>query len=244
MSITTSEIRTHRIEDRALVDSINEAVLHQGRALDIVYQEIRHFTEQSNVLQVHSSIDLDNKTSQSMFNSTDMNVLNLICISGDVSHTRSTNNIAFPSSFTFHMTKHQRCKALCVCVCHRQGCLKSPRWLGNMLGSLFFGYTGLPQYLNRCNVKTCQRSSSTALYVQYIFPSWLMRCILLTKIAFSQNKGPELLLRCLRIRPGDARIFDAAATLQTDHIRQMLTSGEASVLDVNDRGRSPLHVGL
>ena len=242
ISTTTSDIRSQRLEDRILADTMNEAVIRHGRMLDIVGQEMRQYIEQHDNNPIHPSMNLDRETSQNTLSGVNPDNSHLICSSSTASPTRFLDTSAVPSNSIFHLIKHQRCKRPCSCVCHRQGCLQSARWLENIVGSLFVGYAGLPLFFNRCNIKSCRRSSQTALCIRYVFPGWLMQRVIITKMDFSQNKGPELLLRVLRVRPNNAPIFDAMIRNNIDIIRHLLRSGEASVLDVSSSGESPLHV--
>ena len=121
--------------------------------------------------QIHPNINVNTESSQNSLFRTQFNGSNLFYTSSETSHISSTDTTKITSSFVFHMTEHRRCEPLCSCVCHQQRCLPSPQWLNNILGSLFLGYTGPPKYLNSCKIMDCQRSATTALCIQYIFPS-------------------------------------------------------------------------
>ena len=205
---------------------------------------MRQYTEQRDNNQIHPSMNLERGTSQNTLSGVNPDNSNLICSSSTASPTRFLDTSAVPGNSMFHLIKHQRCERPCSCICHRQGCLQSARWLENIVGSLFVGYAGLPRFFNKCDIKSCRRSSQTALCIHYVFPAWLMQRVLLTKIDFSQNRGPELLLRVLRVRPINAPIFDAMIPNNIDIVRHLLRSGEASVLDVSSSGESPLHVSI
>ena len=53
-------------------------------------------------------------------------------------------------------------------------------------------------------------------------------------------KGPELIIRCPRIRPRDSPIFKAVKVGDVLCVRNLLINGEASVLDADEEGMSVL----
>ena len=59
-----------------------------------------------------------------------------------------------------------------------------------------------------------------------------------TTVTLSQKRGPELLLRCVRVRPHSSPSFQAVLQGQIHHLISLLTEGKASVLDVNRFGES------
>jgi hypothetical protein len=48
-------------------------------------------------------------------------------------------------------------KLWCHCVCHRPGVLTTPKFLSDMLGSLFIGYSDIPHLTPQCNVSACNK---------------------------------------------------------------------------------------
>jgi len=53
--------------------------------------------------------------------------------------------------------------------------MRSPKLMSQLLGHLFFKYTGYPLNVPSCNVSECQRSQATAFECTYTFPSWMIR---------------------------------------------------------------------
>ena len=65
----------------------------------------------------------------------------------------------------------------------------------------------------------------------------------LAKIELSKARGPEMLIRCLRVRQANTTLsFQALFQGHCDQVRRLIIEGEASVLDIDQRGLSLLHV--
>jgi hypothetical protein len=131
--------------------------------------------------------------------------------------------------------------SFCTCSCHKQSQWRSPRMLNGILGSVFVGYNSWPFKLTiqRCDLPSCQSKGVSTFKIMYIFPLRFIQRTLMVKI---RSKGPELLLRIQRIRPRNAAIFVALENNNTEVVRNLLTAGDASILDVNEDGQSLLHV--
>ena len=65
-------------------------------------------------------------------------------------------------------------------------------------------------------------------------------------IAFKMNaQGPEMLVRCLRVREFlHTPAFQLLAQGEFEQVKNLISIGQASVLDVHQGGWSLLHVGL
>ena len=126
------------------------------------------------------------------------------------------------------------CSLDCICACHRKNRLKSPEMLSILFGSLLVGYKALP-----CDRTNCRNQATT---ITYAFPQWLLRRTIALSVSYSRLQGPNLCLRMVRNCPGDADIFTAVFRGQVDHVRRLLGNGEASVIDVDPAGNTPLHV--
>ena len=142
-----------------------------------------------------------------------------------------------------------RCDSACKCICHRRSRFQSPRCLKEMLGSLFVGYQASPWSTQTCSNSDCRRRSKKLTYV-YAFPQWFLARILLVDMSYSLSKGPELILRLMRVRPSDTGIFRVLnltgisdETVVT-HIKRLFDNGEISVLDVDLNGNTIVHVRM
>ena len=137
------------------------------------------------------------------------------------------------------------CGQGCTCACHQRGRIKSPSSLDALIGSLLVVYSTKPWVTRTCDSADC-RGRSTSITYTYAFPQWFLKRKVTLKMVYDQSRGPELCLRVTRVRSGQDRIFLATST-NTDevaihHIQLLLSSGEASVLDVDPRSRSALQV--
>ena len=150
-----------------------------------------------------------------------------------------------PYAATFDLTR-SLCEPECSCACHKGGRIRSPRYLNAIFGSLLIGYRAQPWVTATCDSSDC-RGRLTYITYTYAFPRWLLDRMVTIRIAYDQTRGPELCVRLPRVRSRGDSIFTAArmympheAAIQ--HIKLLLTNGEASVLDVDQDGHTALQV--
>lgn len=63
------------------------------------------------------------------------------------------------------------CYWSCPCQCHPRKNMESPRWLTDLLGNLFYSYTGIPLIqLRPCNYTGCQQRKTVSCQLTYYFP--------------------------------------------------------------------------
>ena len=150
------------------------------------------------------------------------------------------NTLSSSSFIQLHCTKRQRCRRFCKCACHHPKNIRSTKFLESLVGSLLIGYTGLP-ILQSANMTSCQNCSVSTANIIYTFPSWLCGVMVYSAVRLWQKSGPELLLRCMRIRSFSSPCFQAIVRVDKDHVIRLLTEGKASILDVDENGRSILY---
>ena len=164
-----------------------------------------------------------------------------------ISTQNPTNSTEFgtntyqPQTVALHLCvgRHKGCK----CSCHRQNHLWSPSFLDHVFGSLFVGYVGIPKFSTKCTFKgPCCQGAETKMSVAYVFPLWLVALIIIAKIEHSQRRGPQMLIRCLRVRPKSSQPFQAAYQNQWSQLKMLIMNEKASPLDVQEEGNSLLHV--
>ena len=133
------------------------------------------------------------------------------------------------------------CRAPCSCSCHIKTRLKTPSILDYVLGLLFITYNSRPltSMSGKCNLSSCRKQGLSTAEITYTFPRWFIQRMIAIKV---KSMGPELILRVSRIRPKNAAIFLALENNNVEIARELLTAGEASVLDVNQEGQSLIHV--
>ena len=157
------------------------------------------------------------------------------------------NALARPYAATFNFTRNIY-EQECSCTCHQKGRIRSPRYLSTIFGLLLIRYTAQPWMNCICDSYDC-RGRSTCITYTYAFPRWLLDRMVAFRIAYDRSRGPELCVRLLRVRSGRENIFLVAAMRTSDtnkapiqHMKYLLTNGEASVLDVDPYGRTALQV--
>lgn len=68
------------------------------------------------------------------------------------------------------------CSRSCPCQCHLRKNIESPRWSINLLGNLFYSYTGTLQLQPRsCNHLGCQQKRTVSCQLTYHFPQWFIK---------------------------------------------------------------------
>jgi len=134
------------------------------------------------------------------------------------------------------------CGLRCQCLCHEQTPFKSPAWLSPFLGSLFVS----PNLLRACNSKAC-RAHMTRVAYTYAFPFWFLGRVLTASVTTSTARGPELLIRLMRVRAPESAIFSWSISGlvgydATNLVEELFDDGAASVLDITSSGLTALHV--
>lgn len=134
------------------------------------------------------------------------------------------------------------CGSQCQCLCHKQTPFRSPAWLSSFLGSLFVSRN----FLRACNSKGCQADMRRVAYT-YAFPLWFLDRVLNASITTTTARGPELLIRLMRVRAPGSAIFTWSISgmlrdYATEMVEKMFNDGAASVLDITSNGLTALHV--
>jgi hypothetical protein len=138
--------------------------------------------------------------------------------------------------------RRTQCEGWCSCLCHRPRYVQTPQSLDFLLGSLFMGYSGLPAQSQSCSERSCRQQSIPTVKVTYHFPQWLLGRAIQFALSISHMKGPELILRTLRVIPANSPIITYAVKGNLDGIKSLFNKGLASPFDVIDNGRTALHV--
>ena len=135
--------------------------------------------------------------------------------------------------------KMTTCRIGCQCSCHRGNRLRSLQVITGLVSSLSASYSIRPSPLDSCVSEWCR----STIDVEYVFPPWLLRRSLELSTKFGSHYGPSLMLKLLKVRPESAPIFWAARTGAINHIKRLLSAGEATPCDINHPERkSALHV--
>ena len=225
------------------MNSMSGAMLRQGQPMEEVLQTIIHRPIKSNVIQspslYESNIAIDELT---ITEEKTPSVSDELQPSTSPSREYHQDDQWNPGTLYMELTGVKKCGPPCPCPCHHQKRVRSPRLLDDILGSLFIGYSGLPCYQQTCDRDCKQGSSEVGVGLQYAFPRWMLNRIVCMRVMSSKIKGPELLLRCLRVRPRNAPIFQATLEGNLSGVMDLLTNGQASLLDVSPQGNSLLHV--
>ncbi|KAL9117489.1 MAG: hypothetical protein Q9187_005974 [Circinaria calcarea] len=230
------------LELENLIHSTGGSILRQGQSMEAVLQTIVHRPTNSGVI-------LNLTRAEAIIATDELSVVEeqLPSVSDEPRsgtgflEEQYQDNSGCKGALHMEFTKYQRCCSSCLCSCHHQNRVRSPRLLNDILGSLLIGYSGLPCYRQTCDRDCKKGASKGGVILQYTFPGWILKKTLCMMMACSKMKGPELLLRCLRVRPEESPIFEAVRAGNLSEVKNLLVNGEASIIDVNYRGYSPLH---
>lgn len=89
-----------------------------------------------------------------------------------------------------------KCHGQRYCSCHIRKRARTTASLGNLIGNLFVGYTGMPLSQRICNLRTCQRQQrGFSAQFTYDFPWWFVACALAATISIGMAIGPDFTLR-------------------------------------------------
>jgi len=134
------------------------------------------------------------------------------------------------------------CRSPCSCPCHSMSSFSSSQNLRLLLGSLFFGYSSIPNIAGLCTDPACRRDGTSSATVSYIFPSWVCARRILAAFYFPRMTRPELVFRVAPMVPANADVFIFAANGNIEGLKELFRSRKASPLDTDAVGRTPLHV--
>lgn len=137
------------------------------------------------------------------------------------------------------------CDYLCACRCHIRTPLETPRWLRDLCGHLFANHIAMPWLSRRsCSLPSCKQSSHGALRVSYIFPTWLMRRMLVLSMAWKDISGPGATwtIRMPRIVSYYAPIWESIRFDRGLAVRELLRTSKSSPFDVRQDGTTLLYV--
>ncbi|KAI0415282.1 ankyrin [Xylaria grammica] len=147
------------------------------------------------------------------------------------------------SALRMRFLQRRRCSPYCDCACHHTSRLRTPRMLQFLIGTLCVGYNGVPRLTKPCTSSECQKTPEGFIAVNYYFPTWLVGKVFAAGARFTNYRGPELSIRMLNVRDPGNMIFLATHNNDALTIQTLLSSGEASVIDVqHGTGHSALHL--
>ena len=133
------------------------------------------------------------------------------------------------------------CSAACVCPCHKTTSFTSPWSAKRFIGSLAVTYSGISVLTSACAIKSCKRSSSSAVRITYALPAWVANRMLSVWFRSAPMAGRELLLKLRRVAITDSYTWACVGDLE--RLRTMFVRGTASVHDVRPQdGMSTLTV--
>ena len=138
------------------------------------------------------------------------------------------------------------CHGQCYCSCHIRKRARTPASLGNFMGNLFVGYTGMPLSQRICNLRRCQhRQRGFSAQFTYYFPWWFVARAVVATIRIGTAMGPEFTLRLPHVVPESSPIFQLARAGNVQGLAYLFNNGLASPYDIaGESGATVLHVSI
>ena len=129
----------------------------------------------------------------------------------------------------------KQCTPRCKCVCHSVREVQSPKLFRELMGTLFFGYSGLPASIRTskpCSEVSCFGSSAFRAHFHYVFPLWFVaRCLtMIIKMRYPTEISLSLTTRGFISSPG-AKIFHLVLVEDIAGLKELFSKGLASPND-------------
>ena len=138
-------------------------------------------------------------------------------------------------------SQERRCPVGCRCACHVKKHYSSNQSMQHIVGLLFIGYSGRPQFVSRIRCG-CQAQPVYRVNVVYLFPSWLLLRAIHIVLKTSAYGGIQVSLQSRNIVPINAKIFQLAVQTDIEGLQDLFVNGLASPNDSNMGGHSALQV--
>ena len=141
---------------------------------------------------------------------------------------------------SLYAKKRTTCRIDCQCSCHRGNRLRSPQAITGLVGSLSSNYSIRPSQFYSCASERCR---SSTINVEYVFPRWLTKRSLELSTMCDLKSRASFMLKLPKVCSESAPIFWAARTGAINHIKRLLSAGEATAWDINyPERKNALHV--
>ena len=220
------DLEATSLEQRVLLDRTISQAANQGAILDALYDKLQRFPGLTTSLVDGRSITAPPSTPFLPF---------------PYGNAVPEQDPYWSTSVALHLAQPH--PGSCKCSCHRQKRIRSPPLLKRIFGALFVGYVGLPTFSATCGFRnSCCKHVDLKGSVIYMFPAWFTALIVIAKVQYLQNHGPQMLIRCQRVLPNSSPIFQATAMAKWGLVESLIKGGKASILDVTDQGISVLSV--
>ncbi|KAK5128007.1 hypothetical protein LTR85_005124 [Meristemomyces frigidus] len=126
------------------------------------------------------------------------------------------------------------CRKNCACSCHKQKKTATPTAVDRWLGQLSLEFAGIPMINVRCSSRSCERSQSPQVSLEYWFPlGFLWSQIVRLRMGYERSIGPQLHLSLLRRVPDSAACVDFAMKGNIEGLQDLFRRGLASPRDVS-----------
>lgn len=137
------------------------------------------------------------------------------------------------------------CDYPCPCQCHIRSSYETPTWLKTAFGVLFASYTGSPVWGRQpCNYRPCMRSGASQTSYTWHFPTWMIAKAV--ALSFSRSSltglGGSWSLHIPKSLAGDNPVWRFLNYGTVPQLVDVMSSGVASPCDMNEDGKSLLHV--
>lgn len=148
-------------------------------------------------------------------------------------------------TYQVEATVQNRCPPLCKCQCHKVQTSRSPDFLSGLIGRFMLSYNTVPIWGKpACTLRTCRRISKTPARLNYAFPSWMLKRAVHLSFSAANTASLGIQIDFPRIVPVESPAYWAIGDGSLAKLRYIFSIGSASPMDIDEEGRSLLHVGV
>ena len=136
------------------------------------------------------------------------------------------------------------CPPTCSCSCHVLGRKSIPYSMRNFLGWGHIRTRGPNLDTNDCNRRSCRRTVTKHVRVDYIMPTWIALRMVSFTYTCSPSHTPEFLIRFPRLISRKNKGFIAVCHGDLEWLKSLVASGECTPDDIDENGYALLRVRM
>ena len=119
--------------------------------------------------------------------------------------------------------------------------------MSRLAGRLLLAYNmyPIPMWTKpSCTLSTCRRVSKKSVKLQYIFPSWIVNRAIHVSLSTMSSASLDLQIDFPRVVSASSPAMIAAQNNAKERIKYLFSTGEASPMDIDERGTGLLFVRI
>jgi hypothetical protein len=137
----------------------------------------------------------------------------------------------------------EACKPFCPSQCHISSQLRTPYWVGRILGTVTFHGNGSMLLARRPCSMICRRSGPTAIRLSYWAPTWPLLKALSVFVKLQCIRGLDFNISMPRVIPYDSTVWGLIELGKLPNLQEMVIQMPRP-LDINPSGQSLINVSI